>query len=379
MEQARHAAEEVIRMGWETLTAALVEASTLTPDWEPVFRAVPRAELTPDRIHYEDEWIDRRENSARWLDLVNSDLPLVTQLDDGAQDGDGTPTSSSSMPTVVAQMLRHLGVADGMRVLDVGTGTGWTSALLTQRLGDASVTTVEVDHDIAEQARERLVRAGLKPRTVIGDGYLGHPEEAPYDRIHATAAVQRIPRAWIEQTKPGGIILVPFGTPYCNGALLRLTVHADGSASGRFVENVAFMWARSQRPRSQPFDVEDVRYSASRLDPLDVQNTHAGNFTIGLRLPGVWSMEVWAAHDRWSTGRSEVWDGISYAHCRYADWDAPHAVAESGPRNLWAELTDAYSWWESHRRPALNRLGLTVTAGGEHRAWLDDPGNAWTI
>jgi protein-L-isoaspartate(D-aspartate) O-methyltransferase len=342
-------------------------------DWDSTFEAVPRGAFAPDRLFHDGEWIDRSEQPQRWAELVASDIALTTQLDDGGN-GNGTPTSSSSQPKVVRFMLHHLGAERGMRVLDVGTGTGWTAALLAHGLGDGNVTTIEVDPTVAAQAHERLKRSGLHPRTVIGDGYAGHPDGAPYDRVHATAAVQRVPRAWIEQTRPGGIILVPFGTPYCNGALLKLVVGEDGSAAGTFVEDVAFMWVRSQRPDSKPFDVDDVRYSPSTVDPCDVQQTHAAAFAIGLRLPGVTSMEVWAEHARWGTGRSEVWDGTSYAHCRYADWDAPHAVVESGPRDLWSELSGAYRWWDAAGRPGIERFGLTVTPDGHQTAWLDDPG-----
>ncbi|MDH6137666.1 protein-L-isoaspartate(D-aspartate) O-methyltransferase [Kitasatospora sp. MAA4] len=359
-------------MTWAELTSALRESGALTAEWEKAFATVPRTEFTPDRIHYEGEWVDRGKDSARWLDLVCSDLPLVTQLyDDGR-----TPSSSSSMPTVVATMLRQLDVADGMNVLEVGTGTGWTSALLARRLGGELVTTIEVDTNLADIARNRLGGAGLGATVVAGDGTLGYRGKGPYDRLHATAAVQRVPSAWIEQTRPGGLILAPFGTAFCNGALVKLTVSEDGrSASGPFVADVAFMWVRDQRPESGPFDIDDVRHSASGIDPKHVDEESTAAFVIGLRLPGLFRQRVWADYDPLGTGRSEVWDGVSYAHCRYADWDGPHAVTQSGPRDLWEEISAAYAWWERSGRPDLTRFGLTVTTAGTQRAWLDDPAN----
>ncbi|MFJ9694730.1 protein-L-isoaspartate O-methyltransferase [Kitasatospora sp. NPDC101183] len=358
-------------MTWDKLTDALRASGALSADWEKTFRTTPRDLFTPDRILSEDEWIDRAERADHWAELVTSDLALVTQVYDRTE----TPSSSSSMPTVVAQMLRHLDVAEGMRVLEVGIGTGWTAGLLSRQIGAGNVTSIEVDPDLADRARCRLHAVGLRPTVIAGDGTLGHPEGAPFDRVHFTAAVQRLPAAIIAQTAPGGIILVPYGTPFCNGALLRLTVAEDGrSASGPFVEGVSFMWVRDQHPDSGEFDIEDVRHSASGIDPADVaEQTHAA-FAVGLRLPDLYRQNVWAGYDRFGTGRVEVWDGVSYAHCRFADWDGRHAVSQSGPRNLWDEVEAAWHWWADQGRPGFDRFGLTVGPEG-HALWLDEPEN----
>ncbi|WP_329564768.1 methyltransferase domain-containing protein [Kitasatospora sp. NBC_01266] len=357
-------------MTWDELADRLRESGALSADWEEAFRALPRDSFTPARIYHGGEWIDIETNPARWAEVAGSDLPLVTQLYAGTE----TPSSSSSMPTVVATMLRHLAVADGMRVLEVGTGTGWTAGLLSHRLGADHVVTIEVDPKLATEARARLDALGLRPRVVVGDGMLGDPDGAPFQRVHLTAAVQRLPAALIEQTEPGGVILAPYGTAFCNGALARLTVADDGkSASGPFVADVAFMWVRDQRPDSGEFEIEDVRYGRSEIDPADVADSTDAAFAIGLRMPGLFRQSVWASYDRFGTGRFEIWDGQSYAHCRLADWQGEHAVSQSGPRNLWDEVTAAREWWRRHDSPDLSRLGLTVTVAGEHRAWLDDP------
>ncbi|MGW3072266.1 glycosyltransferase [Kitasatospora sp. NPDC001132] len=237
-------------------------------------------------------------------------------------------------------------------------------------------------------AQARSAVADFGPDVMLGTGgyvavpvgmaarmcQLGHPAGAPYDRVHVTAAVQRVPGALIEQTAPGGVILVPYGTAFCNGGLLKLTVAEDGrSASGPFVEDVAFMWVRDQRPGSGEFEIGDVRYGPSALDPAAVAEHTDAAFAIGLRLPGLFRQEVWAGYDRFGTGRFEVWDGVSYAHCRLADWDGKHAVSQSGSRSLWDEVTAAHSWWQRQGEPGLDRFGLTVTVEGEHRVWLDEP------
>ncbi|MEV7597993.1 rRNA adenine N-6-methyltransferase family protein [Kitasatospora sp. NPDC089797] len=359
-------------MTWDGLTDGLLRSGALSGDWEKVFRGTPRELFTPDRVLDDGAWVDRGEQPRRWDELVTSDLPLVTQV----YEGTGTPSSSSSMPTVVAQMLRHLDLSAGMRVLEVGTGTGWTTALLSRRTGDDGVTSVEVDPGLAGRAWDRLRAAGLRPTVLAGDGMLGHAEGAPFDRVQVTAAVRRLPSAIIEQTAPGGVILAPYGTPFCNGALLRLTVAEDGrSATGPFVEDVSFMWVRDQRPDSGEFEVEDVRYGPSRMDPAAVAEQTDAAFAVGLWMPELFRRTVRAGYDRFGTGRTEVWDGESYAHCRLADRDGRHAVSRSGPRRLWDEVTAAHDRWVHCGRPGLTRFGMTVTVAGEHLPWLDEPGN----
>ncbi|MFE9003974.1 methyltransferase domain-containing protein [Streptomyces sp. NPDC007875] len=172
----------------------------------------------------------------------------MTQVDDGRSDGPGIATSSNSMPTMVARMLTALEVADGQRVLEIGTGSGWNAALLAARLGSQNVTTVEVDPVLAEKAAKVIKEAGYSPDVVWGDGAQGWESGAPYDRIIATCSVRRIPYAWVRQTKPGGRVLAPLAGDFWSGALVRLDVGGDGVASGRFVGGARFMPMRSERP-----------------------------------------------------------------------------------------------------------------------------------
>jgi protein-L-isoaspartate(D-aspartate) O-methyltransferase len=145
-------------------------------------------------------------------------------------------------------MLAALDAEPGMTVCEIGTGTGYNAALLAHRLGAENVTTIEVDAELASRASAVLADAGYRDVTVVtGDGVPGYPPRAPYDRVLSTAAVQHLPYAWVAQTRPGGRVVTPWGTAYLNGALLSLTVGDDGTATGRLVDNVAFMWLRDQR------------------------------------------------------------------------------------------------------------------------------------
>ena len=116
-----------------------------------------------------------------------ADAPLATRVRDGEL------LSSSSQPSLMAKMLAELAVRDGDAVLEIGAGTGYNAALLSHRLGDGLVTTVDLDPEITESARRHLAAAGHHPTVVTGDGARGCPERAPFDRIIATCTLQLDP------------------------------------------------------------------------------------------------------------------------------------------------------------------------------------------
>ncbi|MEV7907695.1 methyltransferase domain-containing protein [Streptomyces anulatus] len=110
-----------------------------------------------------------------WQRWADTNVPIVTQWDDGHHTGlahGELATSSSSMPSAVFAMFRDLSVVEGARVLEIGTGTGWCAGLLSARLGDRNVVSVEVDETVAETARKALAAAGWHPEVVTGDGLL---------------------------------------------------------------------------------------------------------------------------------------------------------------------------------------------------------------
>jgi protein-L-isoaspartate(D-aspartate) O-methyltransferase len=126
-------------------------------------------------------------------------------------DADGLPVSAATQPAMMAVMLNQLRLARGHRVLEIGSGTGYNAALLARLVGDARrVVTVEADASLAVRARAALTDAGYGLVTVLtGDGALGAPDHAPFDRIIATTGIWDIPPAWLAQLDGHGRMVLP--------------------------------------------------------------------------------------------------------------------------------------------------------------------------
>lgn len=159
--------------------------SSATTDWQPHRVEAP---IEPDVLRQ-----------------LYADVPVPTRV------GPQGPTSSASQPSLVAHMLELLDLQPGMRVLEIGAGTGYNAALIAELVGDQRlVQTVDSDAEVVRQTRRLLARAGYPDvRVLSGDGAEGHPESAPYARIVATAGCPDISSRWIEQLAPDGLALVP--------------------------------------------------------------------------------------------------------------------------------------------------------------------------
>lgn len=118
-----------------------------------------------------------------------------------------------SAPHMVAIMAQALELGAGMRVLEIGTGSGWHAAVVARLVEPGGhVNTVEVEPELALRARRRLDRAGIRNVEVhVGDGSQGVPQHAPYDRVYLTCAAPSVPGPLWDQLQPDGILLGPFG------------------------------------------------------------------------------------------------------------------------------------------------------------------------
>ena len=116
-----------------------------------------------------------------------------------------------SQPYIVAFMTQELDIEPGHRVLEIGTGSGYQAAVLGALAKE--VYTIEIVAPLAERARQILTSLGYRNINIrTGNGYLGWPEHAPYDRIMVTAAPDEVPAALVQQLKVGGLMAIPVGT-----------------------------------------------------------------------------------------------------------------------------------------------------------------------
>jgi len=132
-----------------------------------------------------------------------------------------------SQPYIVAYMSEKLEVKKGMKVLEVGTGSAYQTVILAE-LG-AQVYTIEIVPELCHRARQTLTRLGYTGvQTRCGNGYLGWPEEAPFDRVLLTAAPEKLPQALLKQLGDGGILVAPVGVGVQQ--LLKVTRRGDSFA-----------------------------------------------------------------------------------------------------------------------------------------------------
>jgi protein-L-isoaspartate(D-aspartate) O-methyltransferase len=145
-----------------------------------------------------------------------------------------------SQPYIVALSTDLVQPRPGQRVLEIGTGSGYQAAVLAEIV--ERVYTIEIVESLGREAAARLAALGYdNVETRIGDGYLGWPEQAPFDGIVVTAAAPQVPQALVDQLRPGGRMVIPVGAEGGRQELLVLTKLADGSVARRSVLPVRFV------------------------------------------------------------------------------------------------------------------------------------------
>ncbi|GAA2264312.1 methyltransferase domain-containing protein [Nonomuraea roseoviolacea subsp. roseoviolacea] len=384
-----HVQDRILRLSHYLTDAGVLRRGD--PDsacWDTALRQVRRHLFVPGRAWAEpmddrpEHLIDLDAGADAWWDAVYTNCAIITQRGDGSSDvGDTRAPASSSLscPHVSMEFLRLLAVENHHRVLEIGTGTGWTAAMLAWRLGEDQVVTIEVDPSVAAAAGNNLREAGLHPTVLIGDGALGAPDHAPYDRLHVTCGVREIPWAWVEQTRPGGVIVAPYMPAHGQwGEQLHLDVLDDGTAVGRFVGDASFMMMRSQRRPSQwPAYSGEGACDDTLLDPRTPYQALAQGFGLALaaHAPTLTitsaGWEQWGPAERvWTLRLRDLKDPRAWALASVSPGKCCTEVLQGGGRELWEEFEQAYMEWLRQGRPGRDRYRFTVTPAGQ-AVWLD--------
>lgn len=145
-----------------------------------------------------------------------------------------------SQPYIVALMTDLLEIGEHASVLEIGTGSGYQTTILS--LLAKKVYSVEIIQSLSEEAEARFREMHYgNIRTRVGNGYEGWPEFAPYDGIIVTAAAPYIPDALVEQLKPGGRLVIPVGLPHAHQELMLLEKHPEGKNRPVKILEVAFV------------------------------------------------------------------------------------------------------------------------------------------
>ena len=180
---------------------------------ESAFRNIPRHEFVPiselDRAYYNE--------------------PLSIMKD-----------QTISQPGVVTRMTEWLDVKDGQKILEIGTGSAWQTAILSYLVGKGIVYSIERHSELRNFATKNLEKLGFDNVSVIlGDGTMGYPDESPYDRIIITAACTKIPLPLLEQLGKNGLIFAPVGDSSQSLVLLKKT--SDGIVEIKNQPNYIFV------------------------------------------------------------------------------------------------------------------------------------------
>ncbi|MFI2426216.1 ATP-grasp peptide maturase system methyltransferase [Streptomyces sp. NPDC018955] len=352
------------------------------PAWRAAVEAVPRELFLDDAVFrpHGTRWepVHREHlDEDEWLRMVHSDTTWVTQVDGtGAREAvtpvAGRPTSSGTLPSLVVRMLQLADVRDGDKVLEIGTGTGYSTAVLCHRLGSENVYSVEYDETVAAAAARHLRAAGRSPHLVVGDGLLGHQDGADYDTVIATCAVRTVPPAWLRQLRDGGGITTTISGWMLGSGLIRLVLDEEGVAHGRFTADpVSYMLARPhERPSRPTFYAHPGSTREARVSP-DLLDDWTGLFVAQLGAPsaelvrtgnGLALIDVATGSQAWTERDGNGW-----------------TVHQEGPLRLWDQVEDALDVWRKAGSPDQSAFGMTVTEENQV-VWLGDPeGPCWRL
>ncbi|MGW3152066.1 ATP-grasp peptide maturase system methyltransferase [Streptomyces sp. NPDC001177] len=370
----------------EAMTMALADDGALAdPAWRAAVATVPRHRFMPGFYLAADQrdgqgltvWepVTAELDYGRWLAAAYSDTTLITQFDNDEPDWKapsarhgGAPTSSSTLPSLVVQMWTAADVHEGHTVLEIGTGTGYSTALACERLGSANLTSIEVDPHRLEQAASALYACGYTPTLAVADGLYGYWPEAKFDRIVAACSFRAVPPALLAQARPGGKILLTLSGWLYGYARVLLTVADDGTAQGQLLPGtISFMSARTHtapafgNPAHWTADLPQTgrpaRHSPERITAATEEAFHL-RFLAQCAAPNAQMITV---------GKTlHLADVTTGSAATLTPADGQWQVRESGPVPLWQRIEHVLSAYDAAGTPGAETFTLHVHEGSQH-------------
>ncbi|MGW1290530.1 protein-L-isoaspartate(D-aspartate) O-methyltransferase [Streptomyces sp. NPDC002586] len=371
-------------MNWETHARRLADRH-LRPEspWWDAIASTPRHTFVPNWWERSTDGRVARsgpEDPDAWLETAYRNQTLVTRIGTAHADHvePGTvvpygrwPTSSSTLPSLIATMYRHAMFGDGSRTL-VTTGSGYGTALACRRLGDKLVTSVDIDPYLVEAAADRLASVGLRPCTAVCDITKALPEDV--DRIVSTVSVRPVPSSWLEALRPGGRLVT---TVTSTSLILVADKTADGGASG-FVasDRATFMGTRhgddydATSPAAEVWlaaDGDGETVSTGRYPLTYVPDSWAVHATLELETPAIEHRT-----ERNEVGERTVWMAHPDGSWARASAESPRVlptVHQGGPRRLWDLLEDVLDRLITGGELPVYGARVTITPDGETTLW----------
>ncbi|MFI6276387.1 ATP-grasp peptide maturase system methyltransferase [Streptomyces sp. NPDC050988] len=378
----------------EAMAKDLAEVGALAdPAWRAAVETVPRHRFVPS-FYLPAEGRDGQGLTVwdpvtaeldydRWLTAAYSDTTLITQFDGDEPDWKkptkrfgGAPTSSSTLPSLVLRMWSDADLRDGNSVLEIGTGTGYSTALACERLGSADVTSIEVDPYRLQMAASALYACGYTPTLAVADGLYGYWPEARFDRIVAACSFRAVPPALLAQTQPGGKILLTLSGWLYGYARVLLTVAEDGTAKGQLLGGtVSFMSARAHaapafgNPAHWAADLPEkpraARHSPERITAPTEEAFHL-RFLAQSAVPDAQMTTVGDV--------VHLVDVVTGSAAALTPHDGGWRVREGGPMKLWERIEGILDAYDGADHPGPETFTLHIYDGGQQLRHPQMPG-----
>ncbi|MFW5691440.1 MAG: rRNA adenine N-6-methyltransferase family protein [Chloroflexota bacterium] len=319
------------------------------------------------------------------LQRVYSDRSVPTRFD-----RQGRATVATPMPSMIAELLTQAQLREGQNVMHIGTGTGYTAALIHAIVSDGGhVTSLELEREVASEAEDKLVRSGAASVKVVHrDGADGYAPRAAYDRIIANVGMWDIPDEWVTQLKPGGLITVPI---FLDGLQVSgaFRLQPDGSLLAESVTPSAFIYIRGRlamppvRLRISSTSLTLIADDVDRLDSaalhllLSQDHDSSNRLMASLNKNDYWNgflpylvvnepeEHVFAVYtiEEGQTAYGMAGEGFAVftpASAVFVPYDAAGQTESFAGADAFMELEGRLQAWEAAGRPGIERLRIRL-------------------